>query len=158
MKITNAIHDGHCGDKNCTKCRDIRKQASLKQKVPVTSVVTGPKPTKSVVSANEAPKIPLAIDFDGVLHDHKNPIDGKRMGSPIAGAKEAMQQLHQEYYLIVHSVWGAAGKSGAIEDWLKYYEIPYDEVTNQKPNAKYYIDDKAIRFYNWEQALADITP
>ena len=26
----------------------------------------------------------------------------------------------------------------------------------EKPNAKYYIDDKAIRFLNWEMVMEDI--
>jgi hypothetical protein len=41
-------------------------------------------------------------------------------------------------------------------EWLNYYEIPYDEVTAIKPNADYYIDDKAIRFHNWEQTMQEI--
>lgn len=96
----------------------------------------------------------LAIDFDGVIHDHLNPIKGRRMGGPIPGTKEAMDHLdNEDHTLIVHSVWG---NSKAIEDWLDYYDIPYSSVTNIKPNADYYIDDRAIRFTSWPQAISEI--
>ncbi len=96
----------------------------------------------------------LAIDFDGVIHDYKNPTKGRRMGAPIEGAKEAIIKLSRQYKIVVYGVGGGTPKF--IEDWLKYFGIPYDEVTNIKPNAKYYIDDKAIRFIDWKQALQEI--
>ena len=37
--------------------------------------------------------ITIAVDFDGVLHDPKNKLKGYKLGQPIAGAEEAMQQL-----------------------------------------------------------------
>jgi uncharacterized protein YmfQ (DUF2313 family) len=91
----------------------------------------------------------LAIDFDGVVHDHKHPIAGRRMGAPIEGAKEALTMLKRHHKIIIHSVWGGSGKQ-VIADWMKYYGIPYDDITNIKPQADHYIDDKAIHFTNWE--------
>lgn len=90
----------------------------------------------------------LAIDFDGVIHDHKNPIEGRRMGGPIEGAKEQLTEWHDSgHTIIIHSLWG--GKPDAIAKWMEYYQIPYNEITNIKPQADYYIDDKAIRFESW---------
>jgi len=90
-----------------------------------------------------------AIDFDGVIHDHKNPVPGRRMGAPIEGAKEAITELKRRGdTVIVHSVW--AGNPKVIEDWMRYYEIPFDEVTNIKPQADIYLDDKAVRFTDWK--------
>jgi hypothetical protein len=37
-----------------------------------------------------------------------------------------------------------------IVAWLNKYNIPFDEVTNNKPKAMCYIDDRAIRFTNWK--------
>ena len=91
----------------------------------------------------------LAIDFDGTIHDHKNPVAGRTMGPPILGAKETLINFKNDgHTIVVHSVWGN-DRNGAIKAWLKYFEIPYDEVTNIKPDADYYIDDKAIKFTNW---------
>jgi len=96
----------------------------------------------------------LAIDFDGVLHDYKHPVKGRRMGAPIPGAKEAMQALRHNR-LIIHTVRGDSPQH--IEDWCKYYEIPYHEVTNIKPKADYYIDDHGIKFTNWQEVLPLLT-
>lgn len=95
----------------------------------------------------------LAVDFDGVIHDHLRPVPGRRMGAPIAGAKEALESLRGMYRIVVFSVWG---KSKAVTDWLDFYEIPYDEATNVKPKAAYYIDDRGVAFTDWEEVLAHI--
>ena len=94
----------------------------------------------------------LAIDFDGVIHDHKNPIKGRRMGAPIEGAKEALADLtHQGHKIIVHTVWGNEKGRQTIADWMKYYEIPYHDITNEKPQADVYLDDKAMHFTSWKE-------
>lgn len=93
----------------------------------------------------------LAIDFDGVIHDHKHPVPGRRMGIPIEDAQDAIKTLKniQGHTIIVHTVWGGDSGRKVIEDWMKFYDIPYDEITNIKPQADYYLDDKAIHFTEW---------
>jgi|ERR1035437_711225 hypothetical protein len=93
----------------------------------------------------------LAIDFDGVLHDHKHPIEGRKMGPPMEGAKEAMELLSLKYKLIIHSV--RAITPSVIENWMKYWEIPYHEITNIKPTATFYIDDRALLFKDWKSTI-----
>lgn len=98
----------------------------------------------------------IAIDFDGVIHDHKNPVEGRRMGGPIEGAQKAIKilKLQRNFKIVIFSVWGGTlqGQS-TIGEWMKFYSIPYDEITNIKPNALAYIDDKGIRYENWSQVL-----
>lgn len=90
----------------------------------------------------------LAIDFDGVVHDHTRPVPGRKMGPPMDGAKDALVRLKQNgHQIIIFSVWGDRPK--VIADWMAYWEIPYDQITNVKPNADAYIDDKAIPFTSW---------
>ena len=91
----------------------------------------------------------LAIDFDGVVHDHKNPIKGRRMGAPIEGAKEVVNELKlRGNKIIIHSVW--AGNPQVIKDWMEFYGILFDEITDKKPQADIYLDDKAVRFTSWQ--------
>ena len=91
----------------------------------------------------------LAIDFDGVIHDHKHPIEGRRMGKPIEDAQEYITKLKQAgHEIIIFSVWG--DQPEVISDWMDYYNIPFDSITNIKPNADYFIDDKAIKFESWK--------
>jgi hypothetical protein len=97
-------------------------------------------------------ELTLAIDFDGVIHDDKHPVEGRRMGPPIAGAKEALERYKSiGHKIIVHSVWGDENGAKHIADWLAYYKIPFHLITNTKPTADFYIDDRAIKFVNWEQ-------
>lgn len=95
-------------------------------------------------------KLPiLAVDFDGVIHDHKNPIEGRRMGPPMEGALEAIKELIHDYRIVIFSA--AAENPRHIIDWCEFWKIPFDDVTNKKPNAVAYIDDKGIRFTNWPE-------
>lgn len=101
----------------------------------------------------------LAIDFDRVLHNIDGPKDpGKRMGRPIPGAVEAMNSLRQAgHTLIVHTLWATTSAGNhACRSWLTYFHIPYDQVTIVKPKADIYLDDRGLRFTDWEKALEDI--
>lgn len=44
----------------------------------------------------------------------------------------------------------------AVRDWMDYFDLPYHEITNKKPLADVYLDDKGLRFTSWQQALTDI--
>lgn len=101
------------------------------------------------------PKKVIAIDFDGVIHDHKNPVIGKRMGTPIVGAKVALELLSKKYEIAIFSVWGDE-KNNTIADFMHYYELPYNSITNIKPEAEFYIDDKGVKFTNWQEVLLQI--
>ena len=92
----------------------------------------------------------LAIDFDNVIHASNHPKPGMKMGPPMEGALETLTKWHQaRHTIIVHSVRG--GRPQHIEDWMNYYKIPFDTVTNIKPAADIYIDDKGFRFVSWGQ-------
>lgn len=94
----------------------------------------------------------LAIDFDGVIHDYKNPVEGRRMGPPIDGAKDALKKyMVRGDEVVIFSTWATEKGQKTIREWLHYYHIPFSSVTNIKPNADVYIDDKAIRFINWDE-------
>lgn len=102
----------------------------------------------------------LAIDFDNVLHDPNDRVEGKKMGKPVEGAVEAMQALYVAgNKLIIHTVWATnLTRIQALREWLAYFGIMYHEITNQKPTADYYLDDKALKFESWPQALAVLSP
>lgn len=101
----------------------------------------------------------LAIDFDGVIHDKSTPVPGFKMGRPIEGSRIFLTQLKKDgHTLVIHTLWGSNPNSKkACEAWLEYYHIPFDRVTNNKPTADYYIDDKALKFTNWKETYDAIT-
>lgn len=116
-------------------------------------------------------KLILAVDFDRVVHDIDQPIPGRRMGEPIPptnrqsddpfermDAVAAMRYLKSNgCILIVHTLWATTtgGKMACIK-WLDYWHVPYDEVTNIKPKADVYLDDRAMKFTNWPQAIKEL--
>ena len=99
----------------------------------------------------------LAIDFDGVIHDYKNPVPHRRMGADMMGAKQALMLFKSRGdEIIVFSVWGDEKGQKTISDFMNYYGLPFNRITNIKPNADYYIDDKAIKFTTWQDVLKQI--
>jgi hypothetical protein len=109
----------------------------------------------------------VAVDFDGVIHSHELGFhDGTIYGTPIEGSLEALKTLASKYKIVLYTAKAKAdrplinGKTGIELVWLwlaKYNMDSYiAEVTAEKPRAICYVDDKAIRFLNWEQSLKDI--
>lgn len=100
----------------------------------------------------------IGIDFDGTICKKQPYGDGTIYSKPNEGASEVIGNLKKAGYNIVvftvrlHPKFGGdlEWKKKQIEDWLNKYQIPFDEITNNKPEAMAYIDDKAIRFTNWE--------
>ena len=89
----------------------------------------------------------LAIDFDGVIHQYSMGFQGleNAYDPPTPGTKEALDAFKEQgYRLIIVS----SRTVSVIEEWLKKYNFShyFDEVTNIKQPARYYIDDHAVRF------------
>lgn len=106
----------------------------------------------------------IAIDFDGVIHNHHLGFhDGTIYGEPINGSLEAIKLISQNYQIILFTCKAnpdrplVNGKTGIelIWEWLDKYGFKsyIKDITFTKPNAKFYIDDKAIHFDNWENVL-----
>ena len=113
-------------------------------------------------------KATIVIDFDGVIHlNSKGAHDGSIYDSPVLGTKEALSFLSKQYkWVIIYTCKAnperplVNGKTGTelIWEWLKKHELDeyIFEITDKKPRAAFYIDDKAIRFNSWKQTLNQI--
>ena len=101
----------------------------------------------------------FAIDFDHTICDTHNVTPPHKMGPPLPYAREFLTKLHEKgHTIIIHTCRANDGSRAirVVEDWLKYFEIPFDCVwsaalNGAKPVADYYIDDKAIRFTSWKE-------
>ena len=109
----------------------------------------------------------IAIDFDGVIHSFELGYhDGTIYGTPIMGSIDAIKLLAKKYNLVIYTAKAKKdrplinGKTGTelIWEWLKKYDIDQyiKEITAEKPRCICYIDDKAVQFTDWNQALHDI--
>lgn len=109
----------------------------------------------------------IAIDFDKVIHkSSKSFYDGTIYDEPVDDVEKALEKISKDYKIIVHTCKAnpdrplVDGKTGIelIWEWLEKYnlDVYIDDIVYGKPNAKYYIDDKAISFKNWNQTIKDI--
>jgi capsule biosynthesis phosphatase len=107
----------------------------------------------------------LCFDVDGVICE--STADGKGYADvlPLPGAIESLRELRsQGHYIILQTARhmrtceGHEGKvvtMGApiLFDWLKKWNVPYDEVYFCKPHVEIFIDDKGYRHQNWSETM-----
>lgn len=99
----------------------------------------------------------ISVDFDGVIHHYIrstwNPdhVDGL----PVEGTAAAVIKLKYRGWKII--VFTARYKLVPVVKWLEANHIPFDDVTNIKPTAAIYLDDRGLKFNgDWEKTLSDI--
>jgi hypothetical protein len=108
----------------------------------------------------------IAIDFDGVIHRYsRGYADGTIYNVPIAGAKEAMNAFVLKGFRVVIFTTrlnqeintDAKSQQKMILDWFDKYGFKkdqhYHEMTGSKPLAKVYIDDRGLRFTDWNSTI-----
>ena len=116
---------------------------------------------------SDSDKNVIAVDFDGVIHkSSKGFHNGTIYDDPVDGVEEALKRLSKDYTLIIYTCKANPDrplindKTGTelIWEWLRKYGLDkyIEDITYTKPNAKYYIDDKAVRFTNWNQVIGEI--
>ena len=112
-------------------------------------------------------QINVGVDFDGVIHKNsKGYYDGTIYDDPVEGAYEALERLAADHTVIIYTCKAKPdrglinGKTGTelIWEWLKKHDMAkfVSKVTAEKPRARYYIDDKAIQFTDWDSAFERI--
>ena len=109
----------------------------------------------------------IAIDFDGVIHKNSKGFhDGTIYDEPMENVKKGLDYLSKSYKLVIYTCKANPKRplindKGGVEliyDWLVQYELDsyIDSIVYYKPNAKYYIDDKAITFTSWNKIMEEI--
>ena len=107
----------------------------------------------------------IAIDFDGVIHKYsKGWHDGTIYDGPVEGSLEAVKKLSKKYDVVIFTARLAnlnqddkIAKIFEITTWLlkNGFIKLIKNVTGQKPKAVLYIDDRALHFTDWQNALKE---
>lgn len=99
--------------------------------------------------------ITMMVDLDGVVATEENFFE-RSLAKPMPGAREALQKLHDAGHTIVIYTARGWGEYKYTKAWLEENGMAYDQIHMGKPVAKVWIDDRALRFKNWDQTLADL--
>lgn len=98
----------------------------------------------------------LCIDFDGTICQKQSYGNGAITSKPNDNAAKVIQQLADEYEIVIFTtrandeVKGDVNKKiETVRNWLIFHQIPFSRITCKKPVAIAYIDDRGIRFTNW---------
>ncbi|MFE0472503.1 hypothetical protein ACFW2V_12905 [Streptomyces sp. NPDC058947] len=112
----------------------------------------------------------IAVDFDGVIHRFdKGWQNGVIYGDVMPGAMEGLRTLLETYAVFIHTT----RDPRTVVDWLEDrlgFPVRADEdpdrkfwddrscilVTNKKLVAIAYLDDRAIVFRDWDQAMTEV--
>jgi len=88
----------------------------------------------------------ILVDFDGVLSTGEcwTP-EGCLKAEPIQENIDKVNKLHKENFIVI---WTARRDHliPASLKWLRQHGVEFDAISNKKPAASYYIDDKSTDF------------
>jgi hypothetical protein len=95
----------------------------------------------------------VAVDFDGVIHSYTSPWAGADVipDPPVPGAIEWLLEISKKFTVVLFTTRGETNAGQyAVRAWLDKHGWPsgraWPDVTNSKPHALVYIDDRAWRF------------
>lgn len=107
----------------------------------------------------------VCIDFDGVIADYSQGYQGPDVfGDPLPGAAEVTQRLKDKGWKVI--IFTTRRCTEALQEYLVKNGVRFDSINVNndqpegsnpgKPIADAYLDDRAIRFYDWAQAESDL--
>lgn len=103
----------------------------------------------------------ICLDLDGTICENKTGDMTYSDVKPLPGAVESIKRLKLNgHYIIIQTARhmktydANAGKIlanlGYLYEWLKKWDIPYDELLIYKAHADVFVDDKGLHHENWE--------
>lgn len=100
-------------------------------------------------------RIVIAIDFDGVMNKYKGWRGDKVLYKPQANLLKFIRKVYKNYDIVIFTCRDVKTVYAWIDEYnLRDYIL---SVTNLKPQAFVYIDDRAIRFNgDYEEVLKEL--
>lgn len=106
----------------------------------------------------------ITIDLDGTICENKSDGQTYEDVKPLPDAVETLNLFKEKgFYIIIFTARNMVtheGRIGKINkhqmpiilDWLKKYQIPYDELILGKVHSDVFLDDKGMHFTSWDDA------
>ena len=99
----------------------------------------------------------ICVDFDGVLNSYTSGFKGPDVlpDPPVDGAIEFLKKASKAFKVVILSTRAENEKAiTAMRTWLKKYGLPEGEanaikITDKKPKATLYIDDRGWQFQGY---------
>ena len=104
----------------------------------------------------------ICVDLDGTICETKSEGQSYKDVKPLENAVETLEFLKQRgYYIVINTARNMrtcennlgrviANQGKIVIEWLEKYCIPYDELLFGKPHVDVFIDDKGMKFKNWD--------
>lgn len=93
----------------------------------------------------------ICLDFDGPIHWYREGWkDGTIYDELTPGTKSALEHLMKTYNIVILTAREDTTSAAAYITERTGLILP---VTNRKPIAIHYVDDRGIRFHSWDEAL-----
>jgi hypothetical protein len=93
----------------------------------------------------------VAFDFDGVLSQTDGPYEHNHFGPPVKEGMKLLRMVIARGYQPV--VFTARKETDSVAQWMGAHGFPGLLVTNHKPVAIAYVDDRAIHFAGGSSAI-----
>jgi len=92
----------------------------------------------------------LIIDLDGTICSEEKTYS-RSLAKLKPNALSTIKALKKQNYTIIIYSARSWSEYEMTYDWLKKNKIPFDQLVLGKPIGDYWIDDRAIKFKNWEE-------
>ena len=97
----------------------------------------------------------IFVDLDGTICTEEKTFS-RSLAKPIEGASEAIYKLMDAGFTVVIYTARSWAEWEMTVDWLSRNKIPYAGIHMGKPIADIWIDDRAIRFEDWDSTLEKV--
>jgi uncharacterized HAD superfamily protein len=91
----------------------------------------------------------IVIDLDGTICTEEKTFE-KFLAIPNENSKSIIDYLFEKYVIIIYTARGWS-EYNITKKWLEENNIKYDILMCGKPIYDYWIDDRAIKYENWEK-------
>lgn len=98
----------------------------------------------------------IIIDLDGTICTEEKTFS-RSMAKPLPNAKKSINKLYKEGYIIILYSARSWMEYEMTAKWLQKYNFKYHQLIMGKPIGDVWIDDRAIKYTDWDEIMHKIS-